>query len=272
MQKIAVVGPVTKDIIEIRGKRQEKTGGTVYHTSYALHKLGADVTAFAKLSKEDRHLIDSLPCKVVKTWSEKTTVFRNIYPEENPDYREQTVESISSPFSVSDVRKAKKFDIVHLGPLNKTDIPPDVIKYLRKNNPLVSLDVQGFLRKIVNKKVFLEGWDEKEALEYVNIIKCDIKEAEILAGNKSIRRNAEIIGEMGPKEVIITCGSKGSLSYSNGKITKIMAVKPERIIDATGAGDAYMAGYLFMRLKTDNAEKCGRFASKTATLKIEGRL
>ncbi len=271
-QKIAVVGPVTKDIIEICGKKQQKTGGTVYHTSYALHNLGADVTAFAKLSKKDTHILDSLSCKKIKVWSEETTVFRNIYPEKNSDYREQIVESVSCPFSVDDVRKARRFDIVHLGPLNKTDMPLDVIKCIRKNNLLVSLDVQGFLRKIVNKKVYLEDWAEKEALEYVDIIKCDVKEARILTGKKSVRKSAESIGKMGPKEVVITCGSKGSLIYSAGKAEKIKASKPGRIIDATGAGDAYMAGYLFMRLKAGNAEKCGRFASNIAALRIEGKL
>lgn len=270
MQKIAVVGPVTKDVIEINNSIKGKIGGTAYYTSRALHKSGAGVTVFAKLSRRDRHLLDSFQCKVIASWADKTTVFRNIYPKGNLDYREQFVESVSEPFSVDDVRKARKFDIVHLGPLNRTDMPPDVIRYVRKNNSLISLDIQGFLRKVVNKKVCLEGMAEKSLLENIDIIKCDVKEAEALAGEKSAIRNAKVISSFGPKEVIITCGSNGSLIYSGGKTAKIKAAKPVKIIDTTGAGDVYMAGYLFMRLKTSNIEDCGRFASRLASLSIEG--
>lgn len=46
------------------------------------------------------------------------------------------------------------------------------------------------------------------------------------------------------KLVITTLGSKGSIVYREGGSTRIAPAKPSRIVDPTGAGDAYRAGLL----------------------------
>jgi fructokinase len=46
------------------------------------------------------------------------------------------------------------------------------------------------------------------------------------------------------KNIIITRGEKGSVAISNGEIAECPAFKDLRIIDLTGAGDLFAAGYL----------------------------
>ena len=46
------------------------------------------------------------------------------------------------------------------------------------------------------------------------------------------------------KKIIITRGEKGSVSISNGKVVEYSAHKDLKIIDLTGAGDLFAAGYL----------------------------
>lgn len=63
------------------------------------------------------------------------------------------------------------------------------------------------------------------------------------------------IPSLSKKIVVITEGEKGSYSYDNGKVDHQLAVKPHSIIDATGAGDAYTAGFITEYLKNHDVGK-----------------
>ncbi len=69
--------------------------------------------------------------------------------------------------------------------------------------------------------------------------------------------------------MIVSLGRGGSVVLSGGRLHRIAAVAPRRLVDATGCGDTYMAGYVSRRLKGDDAERAGRFAAALATLKLE---
>jgi len=77
------------------------------------------------------------------------------------------------------------------------------------------------------------------------------------------------IADLGVNEVIVTLGSKGSLIYTGGVFYEIPAYKPDQVVDATGCGDTYMAGYLYMRSKNFDCVEAGKFGAAMATLKIE---
>ena len=66
-------------------------------------------------------------------------------------------------------------------------------------------------------------------------------------------------------EMIITLGPKGSSIYKEEIWTNIDPIKPERVMDTTGAGDLYASGYLHGRSLNLNAEKCGMMGSVAAS-------
>jgi len=41
------------------------------------------------------------------------------------------------------------------------------------------------------------------------------------------------------------------------------------VVDPTGCGDTYMAGYICKRLTSEDFNEIGKFASKIASLKLE---
>ncbi|HUF80376.1 MAG TPA: carbohydrate kinase family protein, partial [Burkholderiales bacterium] len=47
------------------------------------------------------------------------------------------------------------------------------------------------------------------------------------------------------KALVVTLGAKGSLMMSGGRRIEIPAVRPEKVADPTGCGDAYRAGLLY---------------------------
>jgi len=205
--------------------------------------------------------VDALP-------SAHTVYFENIYTE-NQDYRTQRVLRKADPFTVEQLLDIDA-RIFHLGPLLADDIPLELIKSLSERG-IVSLDVQGYLRKVLDKEVVAIDWDvKKEALRYVDILKASRSEMEVLTGHTDVRKGAKMLAEWGVKDVVITLGSMGSVIYKNGIFYDIPAFSPEgSLVDATGCGDTYMAGYLYQQLKGAGLQDAGEFAAAMATLKIE---
>ena len=62
----------------------------------------------------------------------------------------------------------------------------------------------------------------------------------------------------------ITKGSSGSIIVSDGSVTKIDAQKVDKVVDTTGAGDQFAAGFLFGYSRNKNMEECGNYASIAA--------
>ena len=69
--------------------------------------------------------------------------------------------------------------------------------------------------------------------------------------------------------MIITLGSRGSVVYHGDVFYSIPAYPPVAVIDATGCGDTYMAGYLYRRSQGATVQEAGEFAAAMATLKIQ---
>jgi len=71
--------------------------------------------------------------------------------------------------------------------------------------------------------------------------------------------------------LVVTEGEKGSFAYWQGKVFYQKAVKIEKVVDATGAGDGYTAGFIAEFLKTKDIEKSMLAGSRYA-VKILSKL
>jgi sugar/nucleoside kinase (ribokinase family) len=196
-----------------------------------------------------------------------TVYFENRYSE-NQDHRTQKVFQKADPFTASQLDVVDA-NIYHLGPLLADDISVETIKALSLKGS-VSLDVQGYLREVRNEDVVAIDWAEKrEGLQYIHFLKANEYEMKVLTGITDIREGARLLSDWGVKEVIITLGSKGSVIYKEGQFYDIPAYVPVSVVDGTGCGDTYMAGYLYKRLKGAGLQEAGEFAAAMATKKIE---
>jgi sulfofructose kinase len=81
--------------------------------------------------------------------------------------------------------------------------------------------------------------------------------------------------DCGPRIVVITAGAEGSWIFDReGGCFHQPAFQMERVVDTTGAGDAYHGAFLFGMTNGYNLEQCARFASAVAamnTLQLGGR-
>ena len=98
--------------------------------------------------------------------------------------------------------------------------------------------------------VTIDGKDQ-ELGTYVGDVVLVVNEGEGaaisgLTGEVTIQRVVESLLGLGPKRVALTVGAAGVIGIENGSVFAVPGV-PVDVIDTTGAGDAFNAGYLAAR-------------------------
>lgn len=270
MYDICCVGHITLDKVVTTKSVVHMAGGTSFYFSNAIRNMDVKYRLVTALAESEMNTVAELRAKGIEVDalpSKHTVYFENIYSE-NQDHRTQRVLQKADPFS-EEALSHTAAAVFHLGPLLADDMSVELIKALSQRGK-VSLDVQGYLRKVENHNVFAIDWPAKqEALHYIHTLKANEHEMEVLTGHSDVRTGAKVLAEWGVKEVVITLGSMGSVIYANGIFHHIPAYVPVAVVDATGCGDTYMAGYLYRRSKGATFQEAGEFAAAMATLKIE---
>ncbi len=278
MVKFLIIGPVTRDTILKTDSTCQGIGGPVYYQAGVLSALNVDLTAIITLGMKDYDLMKYFPSDIelLPVWGDETMQFENIYPDENPNHRVQRACIPDSPIKASHLWKInlESFDAVLVSPLSPYDVPYETLKYISQQGVSVYLGVQGYLRHFEGHKVVLKHWgDYKKFLRYVDALFMDEVEAGVITGDPSLSLEeiSQNISHLGPDEVIITRGSRGSVIYSESldNTYRINAVPSKEIVDPTGLGDSYLAAYAFKRQETSDPYECGIFASVVASLKLE---
>lgn len=247
-------------------------GGTSYYFSHGISHLNdwKNYKLVTSLAPSEYSSVDELTGKDLNVEiipSKKTVYFENSYGI-NQNNRTQRVLAKADPFTVEKIQHIEA-KIFHLGSLLSDDFSLDVIKYLSKKG-ILSVDAQGYLREVRGENVYPIDWcEKKEALKYVHILKVNEHEAKVLTGLDDYQAAARQLAEWGVKEVLLTLGSEGSIIYAENSFYYIPAYPPKEVVDATGCGDTYMLGYLYMRNKGVSYEEAGCFAAALSTVKLE---
>ena len=272
MKDICCIGHITKDKIVTPNRTVYMAGGTSFYFSYAINQLPKNVTfslvtAMDPTEKEPVEKMLKAGIDVSMNASRNTVFFENIYGE-NQNERKQRVLAKADPFTIQQLEHVDA-KVFHLGSLLADDFPTEVVEYLSRKGR-VSIDVQGYLREVRDEKVYSIDWIEKlKVLKHTYYLKVNETEMETITGLKDAHEAAKLIHAWGVTEVIITLGSEGSLVYVDDKFYEIPAYPPHEVVDATGCGDTYSAGYLYKRLQGATPTEAGKFAAAMCTIKLE---
>lgn len=267
---LCCIGHITIDKVVSPAGTVVMPGGTSFYFANAVAGLNATFKLVTALAPEDVYAVKRLQERGIDVAvhpSAQTLIFENIYGADT-DHRVQRVLQTADPFTLDQVKEIDAF-VVHAGPLLANDISTAILRQLAGQTK-VSLDVQGFLRKVENYNVVPVDWLEKmEALPYIEFLKANEEELAVITGQPGIETGAKKLQQWGAKEVIVTLGSKGSIIFAGNDKFMIPAFAPEKLLDATGCGDTYMAGYLYKRSKGCGIQEAGEFAAAMATLKLQ---
>ena len=272
MDKICCIGHITRDRIVTPRHEAYSAGGTAYYVAWALQALPRDVsfhlvTAVSQDMMPEVEKLRQAGISVTAHNSPANVFFENKYGE-NMDNRTQRVLAKSAPFTI-DQLKDTEAEVFHLGTLLADDFAPEVVEYLASKGD-VSIDVQGYLRKVEGEQVVPVEWADKlRLLKHTAILKVNEWECQTLTGLSVPYAAAEQIHDWGVREVIVTLGGGGSVIYADGRFYETPAYPPRQLVDATGCGDTYSAGYLYCRARGMDYAESGRFAAAMCTLKLE---
>ena len=108
----------------------------------------------------------------------------------------------------------------------------------------------------------------------LNILVGNENEINELTGKKNLLDSINQLKEF-DKLVVITRGNKGSLAIKNNKVINCESIKVDKVLDLTGAGDLFAAGFLKEYLDKSDIKKCltvGSIAASKIIQKIGARL
>jgi len=266
-----VIGALCKDIVRAPSGSRRGIGGTAYYFSAAFAALGGRVGCVSR--SDDEQVLQVLRRAGIDTRGVRPgrmSLFELSYFN-----KERTLRLFrhSSKIGAGDVPADMiGFDGLHLGPVeHELDAS---LWDLRDSLGFISLDVQG-LARVVDPKTgqvtLATGLTEGvvRAAGVVDVIKFGEEEARNLLGDESEwDRSIKSLGMRRGGTVLITLGPRGSLLFERGEVVKVPAY-PSRPIDWTGAGDTFMAGFVYQRLLGRKPLFAAMFGSALAASVIE---
>lgn len=124
--------------------------------------------------------------------------------------------------------------------------------------------------------VIEEGMDATQvervlaSLPHVEIFSPGLPELRVLMGDTPAQQALPELAERGPALVALRMGAAGSLAYerASGRFLRVPAA-PARVVDVTGAGNAYAGGMLVGWCESGSLEHAAACAAVSAALVIE---
>lgn len=107
-----------------------------------------------------------------------------------------------------------------------------------------------------------------KALQTVDIFAPNEAEALHLTGESQIEAALARLSEIVPL-VVIKCGAQGAIAQSGNEIVSVPAINV-KVVDTTGAGDSFNAGFLYAYLAGLDLETCLRYGAITGGLGTTG--
>lgn len=267
---VLVIGPVSLDHnIDYLGNERKELGGAVVASGFAAAKSGNRTALFTKLNPADADVEARFAESGADLYwkvSAATCSIRNQYFTADKEKRLCTSMGVCDPFRFEEFAHIQA-GIYHFAGLVYGDFDGKLFADASRCGK-VAVDVQCLLRHVEpDKTMAFHDWAEKlEYLPYIDYLKTDAAEAEILTGLTDRAEAAKLLYSWGAKEVLITHNTE-VLAY-DGKEIYTCPIKARNLSGRTGRGDTTFAGYITERQRAGVAEAL-QYCTALVSLKME---
>ncbi|MDO4617119.1 MAG: PfkB family carbohydrate kinase [Lachnospiraceae bacterium] len=267
---VMVCGPVSLDInIDYQDVVRHDIGGAVVASGFAAGRSGNKTAIFCKLNPKDADVEERFAGSGADLYwkeSSQTCSIRNKYFTANKEKRECTSLGKCDPFLFSDLPDVDT-KMYHFAGLVYGDFDNELIKEASVRGK-VALDIQCMLRHVEDdKSMKFHDWAEKkEMLPFIDYLKTDAAEAEILTGTDDREKAAKMLYEWGAGEIMISHNTE--ILVYDGKEIHTCPIKARNLSGRTGRGDTVFAGYINERQRTDIDEAL-LYSTALVSLKME---
>jgi ribokinase len=248
-----------------------EVGGGAAHVALALSKLGIETKLIGLIGKDPfgNFILEKMEKFGVKSRLkaiEEETGISIAINFEDGSRSLLTYRGTNSLFSIRDFNlseiEGKVLFLAGYGLLE--NFRKDVKKVLKlaKSKGMITC-----LEPDVKSGISFERKEFFQTLKFVDFFFPDFEEAKILTGEKNLVKALKKIFRWGCKVVALKLGEKGCIVAEKDKMIKIPAIKT-KVVNSTGAGDFFNAGFIFGYLKYKSLEKAGMFGNATASFAI----
>lgn len=282
--KIAVIGAIVYDeIITPDGARRESFGGITYNIA-ALSSIASADTEICPITNvaEDRwegvmELLSRYPAvrtDALEKVPGKMTTARLVYT--SPTYRDEAVLHLMRPLAAARLEPALDADAVLVNFITGTELEQPTFAWLRER-------MRGYLHLDVHSKV--SRWDAHGRKSHVpfqdwrewlprvdaaqmNEFECAQTVGRALATEQDFAGAGAEIVAAGTPIVLITLGPLGSVLVYRREDGIYWVANPalpvERVVDTTGCGDSFSAGFIWNYLHSRDPVKANAAANIVA--------
>jgi sugar/nucleoside kinase (ribokinase family) len=250
-------------------------GGSVTYTTFVAKRLEATVSIISKVGSDfpeaymwwlKQEGIDV--SGVVRLGNEQTTRFELEYGKDLSS-RTLRLKNKASAISLDDLPRSLQAKAVHIAPI-AGEISCDVVEHLKGCADVLSLDPQGLLRSFDEAgNVTCDSPVDKGLLSLVNIYKSSADEIAALTKCSDLNLAIKTVHDFGIETVIVTLGAKGAVLSVEETRYNIPACSSRVFVDPTGAGDAFIGGFLTEYLREKDSLWCACVGSAAASLVVE---
>ncbi|MEM8815083.1 MAG: adenosine kinase [Pseudomonadota bacterium] len=265
------------EIYAMMGPATEMSGGSVANSVAGFAILGGEAAYIGKVRDDQlgeifNHDMRSLgvDVRLPKAGDGAATARSHILIEDGGQRTMQTYLGACTELAVADVTAATvgKPDIVLIegyvydiaeGPA----LASRAMDIVRANGGQVALSLSDSFCVERHRSAFADAIKKS-----VDIVVADEDEVNALFGTDSFSATLDAVDNM-DNLFVMTRGEKGSvIVHGDNKLT-YPADRVDEVVDTTGAGDAYCAGFLYGLSRNESLESCARMGTRCATQVIQ---
>jgi len=245
-------------------------GGAALHAAVAAKTLVEDVLLASVIGKDYKFMseLESFAHKHIVTSKLPSTKFNIYYDDHWEAHYLQASDGAGKRISHSILPKSslRPNNIIHISPLPPIRVHKMITK-VRNNSPETIISVNtwiGYMRPRRNRKIL------REISQIADFFIINDSEAKALAESDSLSIALKMLEA---KMLVITLGEFGAIVKTDkGDVQMIPAIRfpVEKLVDTTGAGDAWCGAFLAAYKLTGNIIKSVTVASIISGIKCTG--
>jgi sugar/nucleoside kinase (ribokinase family) len=253
---------------EIYGTELHMIPGGAFNTTYALHRLGLKTGWVTDFGSDyfSKFVLD----KVNELGIDKT--FFKIHDHNLcalsvafSYHNDRGFISYTDTYKPSDLSPILKEHLPRVLLIGGLEYGPDFLEFAATARQLgitLVMDCQ-------YRDVTLETPGVLDAIRAVDLFIPNCCETVRLTGAEDAIEGARILAQYIPF-IVVKMGRKGAFALQQGTETMVPAIHVEKVVDTTGAGDSFNAGFLYGYLNGARLETCLKFANLMGGISVTG--
>lgn len=251
------------------------TGGAMFITAVALRRLGTHVGWVAQFGddyysefvrnlciEEDldlslvrylNHPFRRVTCSLPLAGERAFVTYADPDPDDTRAFHLHQVETAS-------------YRHLHIGGLEGADVLKPLSRLARARGATISMDCQ-------DSPLLCQKCDWADLLSYVDVFMPNAREALIVSETESVPEALRVLADL-VRTVVIKDGARGAWVAHSGKAWLVPGITVDHVVDTTGAGDCFNAGFLHgcvvMGLPCEQAARYGNICGGLSVTGVGG--